>query len=433
MIDVDPLAIKPIVEALIFASDEPLSARSLIKLLAGENARPSDRVPPLLRMIEEAAPEGDDLQQGADVEAGADVEDEPVTELEVTGSEVTGPEVERSDDELPGESSADEPEHDEDPVEDQSEILPMVDTLPVELHESHDNDSGGPVIDHMRRGGISLILEETEIEESDEPGIEEEPDTGVAVDDLAGAMVHANRRTGKRNAASESDANDHRYIRRIIEQLNDEYDETNRSFRIVEVAGGFQFATLREYGEYVALLSKEKNRRRLSPAALETLAIIAYRQPVSKPEIEAIRGVNCDQVLLNLMEKNLAVITGRADAVGRPLLYGTTDDFLRSFGLNNISDLPKLREIEDLMETDELTAESTQVLMIDEGTDIEEIEARVGAMGHIHHEVRTSEENAVTGEPENEQETVPEILSDEEHPASDEPDEDREPAEEELS
>jgi segregation and condensation protein B len=426
MIDVDPLAIKPIVEALIFASDEPLSARSLIKLLAGENARPSDRVPPLLRMIEEAAPDGDYVQQGTDVEGGPDVEDEPVTE-----PEVSGPEVETLEDTPSGKSSADDLESDEPTVDEQSTSHSMMETLPVELHESHDNDSGGPVIDHVRRGGISLALEDPELEESD-PGIKGEEDPETAVDDLAGAMVIANRRTAKRNAASDIDAIDQRYIRRIIDQLNDEYDETNRSFRIVEVAGGFQFATLREYGEYVALLSKEKNRRRLSPAALETLAIIAYRQPVSKPEIEAIRGVNCDQVLLNLMEKNLAVITGRADAVGRPLLYGTTDDFLRSFGLNNISDLPKLREIEELMETDALTAESTQVLMIDEGTDIEEIEARVGAMGHIHHEARTMEDIAAAGKPDSEQVTEPEMFSGE-HPAPDEPDEDKEHAEEEIS
>jgi segregation and condensation protein B len=153
---------------------------------------------------------------------------------------------------------------------------------------------------------------------------------------------------------------------------------------------------MRKYGEYVALLSKEKSRRRLSAAALETLAIIAYRQPVSKPEIEAIRGVNCDQVLLNLMEKNLVVITGRSEAIGRPLLYGTTEDFLRSFGLNNLSDLPKLREIEELMETDAFSAESTQVVMIDQETDVEEIEARVGAVGHQStDEEEDGEESAV--------------------------------------
>ena len=84
--------------------------------------------------------------------------------------------------------------------------------------------------------------------------------------------------------------------------------------------------------------------------------LFAYRQPVTKPEVEAIRGVNCDQVLLSLLERNLIAITGRADSVGKPLLYGTTDDFLRAFGLNSLSDLPKLRELEELMEDDAYSA-----------------------------------------------------------------------------
>ncbi len=141
-------------------------------------------------------------------------------------------------------------------------------------------------------------------------------------------------------------------LREIIEMLNEEYEAIARPFRIVEIAGGFQFATIREYGEFVGLLSKDRARRRLSQAALETLAIVAYRQPVTKPEVESIRGVNCDQVLLSLLERNLIAISGRADTVGKPLLYATTDEFLRAFGLNSLSDLPKLRELEELMEED---------------------------------------------------------------------------------
>ncbi len=149
-------------------------------------------------------------------------------------------------------------------------------------------------------------------------------------------------------------------LRKIIASLNDEYEESGRSFRIIEIAGGFHFATVKEYGEFVGMLSKERSRRRLSPAALETLSIVAYRQPVTKPEMEAIRGVNCDQVLLSLLERNLIAITGRADSVGKPLLYGTTDDFLRAFGLNSLSDLPKLRELEELMEDDAYSPARTQ-------------------------------------------------------------------------
>lgn len=183
-----------------------------------------------------------------------------------------------------------------------------------------------------------------------------------------------------------------RAVANIVRQLNSEYDESGRAFRIIELAGGYIFATTREVGEYVALLSKQNQRRRLSAAALETLAIIAYRQPVAKPEVELIRGVGCDQVLANLMEKNLVAIVGRGEGVGRPLLYGTTDDFLRTFGLRALGDLPKLREIEELMEQNVLTPAPADVVTIDPDSDIEEIEAQVGAAGHTQSEANEAEE-----------------------------------------
>ncbi len=145
-------------------------------------------------------------------------------------------------------------------------------------------------------------------------------------------------------------------IRESVELLNASYEETGRAFRIVEIAGGFQFATLPTLSMYVARLYKERSRRRLSSAALETLAIIAYKQPVSKADVENIRGVNCDEVLKSLLEKNLVTITGRAESVGRPLLYGTTDEFLRQFGLASMRDLPKPREIEELLKEEAVKA-----------------------------------------------------------------------------
>lgn len=151
-------------------------------------------------------------------------------------------------------------------------------------------------------------------------------------------------------------------LKSLVGELNEEYERTGRSFRIIEIAGGFQFATTREFGEFVGLLSRERARRKLSPASLETLSIVAYRQPVTKPEVEAIRGVNCDQVLLSLLERNLIAITGRGDSVGRPLLYGTTAEFLRAFGLNSLDDMPKLRELEELMEEDAHMATPPEVI-----------------------------------------------------------------------
>jgi len=141
-----------------------------------------------------------------------------------------------------------------------------------------------------------------------------------------------------------------RYFTSMIVEINEELGSTNRPYRIVSVAGGFHFATMAEQGEYVQKLLKSKSRRRLSQASLETLAIISYRQPISKPEIESIRGVNSGEIVNSLMEKNLVAIVGRAEVVGKPLLYGTTPEFLRVFGLNALTDLPKLREIEELLE-----------------------------------------------------------------------------------
>lgn len=146
------------------------------------------------------------------------------------------------------------------------------------------------------------------------------------------------------------------YFDNIIAEINAELALTARPYRIVTVAGGYHFATTAEQGEYVQKLLKAKSRRRLTQATLETLAIISYRQPISKPEIEAIRGVNSGEIVNSLIEKDLVTIVGRAEVIGKPLLYGTTKEFLRIFGLNALSDLPKLREIEELLQHRQQTA-----------------------------------------------------------------------------
>ncbi len=143
----------------------------------------------------------------------------------------------------------------------------------------------------------------------------------------------------------------------VIEQLNREYAETNRSMHIVKVAGGYQFATLPEYATWLGKMLREKTKRKLSVSALESLAVIAYKQPVTKPEIESIRGVNADYVIRSLMERNMITIVGRAATPGRPLLYGTTKEFLKHFGLNDLSELPKPREIEELLAEAEFEVE----------------------------------------------------------------------------
>jgi len=138
----------------------------------------------------------------------------------------------------------------------------------------------------------------------------------------------------------------------MIAEINDELAIGNRPFHIINVAGGYQFATKPEYGYLIAQLNKSKQTRKLSQAALEALSIIAYKQPVSKPEIEQIRGVNSNEIVNSLIDKNLVKIVGRSQALGKPLLFGTTNDFLRVMGLKGIDELPKLRELEDLTNFD---------------------------------------------------------------------------------
>lgn len=135
----------------------------------------------------------------------------------------------------------------------------------------------------------------------------------------------------------------------VIRELNSEYVASNRSFRIIQSAGGFQFATLPDFATWLGLMVKEKAKRKLSQSALETLAVIAYKQPVTKPEIEAIRGVNVDYMISTLLERDLITIVGRSASPGRPLLYGTTLTFLKHFGINDLIDLPKPREIDEIL------------------------------------------------------------------------------------
>ena len=134
-------------------------------------------------------------------------------------------------------------------------------------------------------------------------------------------------------------------VRDSIEALNGEYEKTGRSFRIESVAGGLQILTLPEFNEDIGRLKGVRNQAKLSQAALETLAIIAYRQPILRADLESIRGVACGEVLRGLMERRLVKIAGRAEELGRPMLYGTTKEFLEIFGLASLDDLPQAKEL----------------------------------------------------------------------------------------
>ena len=132
-------------------------------------------------------------------------------------------------------------------------------------------------------------------------------------------------------------------IKEAIESLNTSYDSNSRAFRIERIAGGYRVMTREELAPLVSRLHEQRQQQKLSQAALETLSIIAYRQPVMRAEIEVIRGVACGEVLRGLMERRLVKIVGRAEELGRPMLYGTTKEFLTIFGLANVEDLPDVQ------------------------------------------------------------------------------------------
>jgi len=135
-----------------------------------------------------------------------------------------------------------------------------------------------------------------------------------------------------------------------VRLLNETYDETGRVFRIERIADGYRVMTRPEYATAIAAMHRARASTRLSRPALETLSIVAYRQPVTRAELESIRGVGCGEVLRALLDRHMVKIVGRAEELGRPMLYGTTRQFLDTFGLASIKDLPNTEELADRMQ-----------------------------------------------------------------------------------
>jgi len=150
-------------------------------------------------------------------------------------------------------------------------------------------------------------------------------------------------------------------LKEIVDQLNKQYSKNENAFTINKVAGGFQIVSKKEYEYFINKLFKKSGRLKLSLAAMDSLAIIAYKQPISRYEVEAIRGVDSSGVLKTLLNHELIKIKGRDVGPGRPLLYKTTSKFLEYFGLNRISDMPKLKEISELIDADPSLGEQISV------------------------------------------------------------------------
>ena len=155
----------------------------------------------------------------------------------------------------------------------------------------------------------------------------------------------------------------------IVDELNQNYIDAGNAFEIRFIANGYQLVAKKEYEHYINIMLSKTGKVNLSPAALDSLAIIAYKQPIGRHEIEAIRGVDSSGVIKTLLSRKLVAIKGRSNGPGRPLLYKTTDGFLQYFGLKTISDLPKLKEITELLDSDPRLGE--QIAVFDKNNKIE--------------------------------------------------------------
>jgi segregation and condensation protein B len=183
-------------------------------------------------------------------------------------------------------------------------------------------------------------------EEASEPPVQGELARDARLALVEAALFAADEPLNARRLASVAALADGNEARRLVRKLQMLYDKDGTAFQVEEIAGGFQLLTRPEYHPWLLRLRRASNELRLSPAARETLAIVAYRQPIMRTDIEAIRGVQCGELLRLLMEKGLVRIAGRHDSLGRPVLYGTTKKFLQVFGLKSLQDLPQVEQLQ---------------------------------------------------------------------------------------
>lgn len=175
-------------------------------------------------------------------------------------------------------------------------------------------------------------------------------------------------------------------IKSIVKELQNEYQQRSSGIKIVEVADGYQMVTSPNYANFIKKFYKIKHSEKLTMPSLETLSIIAYKQPVTKMEIELIRGVNVDGVLKNLLEKGLIRIVGRKEVVGRPFVYGTTRNFLEYFGLNSLNELP---EIEEFIQTLKAKEEKQQITPV-EHQELEKVSLSINQKPNTQEDIKNA-------------------------------------------
>jgi segregation and condensation protein B len=198
------------------------------------------------------------------------------------------------------------------------------------------------------------------------------------------ALLFASSKPLSIDNLSEASGTDKAGVRVVLESLQEEYSSDSRGFSLEEVAGGFQLRSDPRFSDQIGKLYAARSRRRMTRSSLESLAIIAYRQPVTRAEVESIRGVDSGAVLKTLLSLSMIRILGRKEAPGRPILYGTTREFLEYFGLRDIESLPTLEEVTELLEEGENPVEGEPFDTETRGhgdAEEEELEAETGGRG----------------------------------------------------
>jgi len=240
------------------------------------------------------------------------------------------------------EENEQQPFEQEEIVDELDDELSEADGLDEELDEefAEDFDDDDELDEVIDQGHNSAVDEISEDDADDVQGVE------TTMEGVVEAILFASDEPlNEQRLVSIVETGSIKQIRECINNLNDKYEDGNCAFRIEQIAGGYQMMTLGEYNHWLKKLLRVRTDTKLSPAALETLAIVAYKQPIIRADVEVIRGVAAGEVLRNLMYKGLVKIIGRAEVLGRPMLYGTTKKFLDVFGLNKLKDLPKIEEL----------------------------------------------------------------------------------------
>lgn len=214
-------------------------------------------------------------------------------------------------------------------------------TIPARQLQSASSRYAQPLAHARRQGFVDHVLPWQECREPNAPSVEYDLDLAR----LEAVLFLAREPLNSRKLSQYANLADGTRARTLVRRLNERYDATGRAFRVEPVAGGYQLLSRRKFAPWLRRLAHVPGESRLSAPALETLAVIAYRQPVPRADIEAVRGVNCGEILRQLMERELVRISGRSAELGRPFLYATTKRFLQLFGLLTLEDLPRGEEL----------------------------------------------------------------------------------------